>query len=69
MSGPLLWISVLSSVLMALGGGCLFVWAVKKQYFRDLEDAKYQVFWSDLQDLVDGDAVVHPEEHERGTTE
>jgi len=38
---------------MALAGGCAFVYAVKKDYFRNLEDVKYQVFWSDLEELVD----------------
>ena len=27
--------------------------AVKKDYFRNLEDVKYQVFWSDLEELVE----------------
>lgn len=29
------------------------MFAVKSDYFRDLEDAKYQVFWLDLEELVD----------------
>jgi hypothetical protein len=29
---------------------CVFIFAVKKDYFRNIEDAKYQVFWSDLED-------------------
>ncbi len=32
---------------MGLGAAFLFVFAVKRDWFRDLEDAKYQVFWSD----------------------
>ncbi len=47
------WIAILASISMALAGGCAFVYAVKKDYFRDLEDVKYQVFWSDLEELVD----------------
>jgi len=35
---------------MGLGAACVFVFAVKRDYFRDLEDAKYQVFWSDLEE-------------------
>lgn len=38
---------------MGVGAVCVFIFAVKKDYFRDLEDAKYQVFWSDLEDLVE----------------
>ena len=34
-------------------GEALFFWAVKKDYFRDIEDAKYQVFWSDPEESVD----------------
>jgi hypothetical protein len=38
-----------------MGGGALllFIFAARRDYFRDLEDAKYQVFWSDLEELVD----------------
>jgi hypothetical protein len=39
---------------MGLAGICLFIFAVKKDYFRNLEDVKYRVFWSDLEELVDG---------------
>lgn len=47
------WVAILASISMALAGGCAFVYAVKKDYFRNLEDVKYQVFWSDLEELVD----------------
>ena len=49
----LTWIALAASLLMGLGAVCIFVFAVKRDYFRDLEDTKYQVFWSDLEDLVD----------------
>ena len=42
-----------ASLLMGLGAACMFVFAVKRNYFRDLEDTKYQVFWSDLEELVE----------------
>lgn len=42
-----------ASLMMGLGAASIFVLAVKRDYFRDLEDAKYQVFWSDLEELVD----------------
>lgn len=54
MDQAIVWISILSSIVMGLAGICLFIFAVKKDYFRNLEDVKYQVFWSDLEELVDG---------------
>jgi len=33
---------------MGAGAAFIFVYAVKKDYFRDIEDTKFQVFWSDL---------------------
>jgi len=38
---------------MGLGAVLVFIYAVKRNYFRNLEDAKYQVFWSDVEELVD----------------
>lgn len=49
----LTWIAIAASVLMGLGAAAVFIFAVKKDYFRDLEDVKYQVFWSDLEEMVD----------------
>lgn len=46
----LTWIAVLASLMMAAAAVCVFIFAVKKDYFRNIEDAKYQVFWSDLED-------------------
>jgi hypothetical protein len=43
----LTWLAVIASVCMALAAVCIFVFAVKKDYFHNIEDAKYQVFWSD----------------------
>lgn len=51
----LTWIALAASLLMALGGACIFVYAVKKDYFRDIEDARFHVFWSDLEEIVDKD--------------
>ena len=44
----LTWIAVAASLMMAAAAACVFIFAVKKDYFRNIEDAKYQVFWSDL---------------------
>jgi len=49
----LTWLGIAASLMMGLGAAAIFVFAVKKDYFRDLEDTKYQVFWSDLEELVD----------------
>ena len=49
----LTWVALAASLMMGLGAACVFVLAVRSDYFRDLEDTKYQVFWSDLEDLID----------------
>jgi len=49
----LTWLALGASLAMGLMAVCIFIFAVKKDYFRDIEDAKYQVFWSDLESLVD----------------
>ena len=49
----LTWIAIIGSLSMALAAVCIFIFAVKKDYFHDIEDTKYQVFWSDLEELVD----------------
>ncbi len=49
----LTWVAVAASLLMGLAAACVFIFAVKKDYFRNIEDTKYQVFWSDLEELVD----------------
>jgi nitrogen fixation-related uncharacterized protein len=49
----LTWLAIAASLMMGLGAAAVFIFAVKKDYFRDLEEAKYQVFWSDFEELVD----------------
>jgi hypothetical protein len=49
----LTWIAIIASLCMGIGAVLVFVFAVKKNYFRNLEDAKYQVFWSDVEELVE----------------
>jgi hypothetical protein len=49
----LTWIAIIASLCMGIGAVLIFVFAVKKNYFRNLEDAKYQVFWSDVEEVVD----------------
>jgi hypothetical protein len=45
----LTWLTVLASVVMGFAAVCIFVFAVQNDYFHNIEDAKYQVFWSDLE--------------------
>jgi cbb3-type cytochrome oxidase maturation protein len=47
------WIAIAASLLMGGGALLVFIWAVRGQQFRNFEDVKYQVFWSDQQDLPD----------------
>jgi nitrogen fixation-related uncharacterized protein len=44
----LTWLTILASVVMGFAAVLIFVFAVKNDYFQNIEDAKYQVFWGDL---------------------
>jgi len=57
------WIAIIASVFMGIGAVLIFVFAVKRNYFRNLEDAKYQMFWSDVEELVESG---NPENKENG---
>ncbi|HRH44341.1 MAG TPA: cbb3-type cytochrome oxidase assembly protein CcoS [Pyrinomonadaceae bacterium] len=61
----LTWIAIIASLLMGAGAAFIFIFAVKKDYFQDIEDAKYQVFWSDLEELVDSAEEENKNERER----
>jgi nitrogen fixation-related uncharacterized protein len=50
------WIAILASLCMGIGAALIFVFAVKKNHFKDVENAKYQVFWSDVEKLVESPA-------------
>jgi cbb3-type cytochrome oxidase maturation protein len=43
----LTWIAIAASLLMGSAGLLIFIWSVRSHMFRDFEDVKYQVFWSD----------------------
>ena len=58
----LTWIAIVASLCMALAAVLIFVFAVKKDYFHNIEEAKYQVFWSDLEELVDSPKLDFPKE-------
>ncbi len=47
------WIAIIASICMGIGAVLIFIFAVKRNYFHNLEDAKYQMFWSDIEDLVE----------------
>jgi len=49
----LTWIAIIASLLMGIGALLIFIFAVRQDYFRNLEETKYQVFWSDLEELVE----------------
>ncbi|QQS47797.1 MAG: hypothetical protein IPM66_03845 [Acidobacteriota bacterium] len=49
----LTWIAIIASLLMGIGAVLIFIFAVKKDYFKNLEEAKYQVFWSDVEELIE----------------
>jgi len=57
------WIAIIASVCMGIGAVLIFVFAVKRNYFRDLEDAKYQMFWSDVEELVESGTEKEEEKH------
>ena len=60
----LTWLAIIASLCTGIGAVLVFVFAVKKNYFRNLEDAKYHVFWSDVKELVDSPAKEKAEEEE-----
>jgi nitrogen fixation-related uncharacterized protein len=60
----LTWLAIIASLCMGIGAVLVFVFAVKKNYFRNLEDAKYQVFWSDVEELVESPQTEKKEEDE-----
>jgi lipopolysaccharide biosynthesis regulator YciM len=47
----LTWIAIAASLAMGSGAAFLFIYAVKRDWMKNIEDAKYQVFWSDKQDI------------------
>jgi len=46
-------LAMVASLMMGLGAACLFIFAVRKNWLHDIEDAKYHVFWSDLERPAD----------------
>ena len=44
------WITIIASLCMGIGAALVFVFAARKDYFHNIEDIKYQVFWSDFEE-------------------
>ena len=63
------WIAVIASLLMGGGAALIFRFAVKREYFRDLEDVKYQVFWSDIEPLINEAAEENRNERDDESTD
>lgn len=63
----LTWIAILASLCMGIGAVLIFVFSVKRNYFKNLEDAKYQVFWSDVEELVDSPPQEQKNDKDSGT--
>jgi nitrogen fixation-related uncharacterized protein len=47
------WVAIAASLAMGLAAALFFIYAVKREWFKDIEDAKYQVFWSDRNGVKD----------------
>jgi hypothetical protein len=62
------WVTIAAAILMGLSGVCLFIYAVKKEYFRDFEDAKFQVFWNDIDELIES-SVPRARTEQKGTND
>jgi len=56
------WIAIIASLCMGIGAVLIFVFAVKRNYFRNMEDTKYQMFWSDVEELVESSKKEDKEE-------
>jgi len=65
----LTWIAIISSLLMGGGALLMFLWAVRSRQFRSFEDVKYQVFWSDADELAaHRPSATATEEQEHGSS-
>jgi len=60
----LTWLAIFASLCMGIGAVLVFIFAVKRNYFNHLEDAKYQMFWSDVEELVESHRQQEKQEEE-----
>jgi hypothetical protein len=59
----LTWVAIAASICMGLGAACIFIFAVQKDYFHNIEDVKYQVFWQEMEDLVNSSSSSSSSRH------
>ena len=65
----LTWIAIAASLLMGAAGLLIFVWSVRAHMFTNFEDVKYQVFWSDADELAaHRPSATATEEQEHGSS-
>jgi cbb3-type cytochrome oxidase maturation protein len=64
----LTWIAIASSLLMGGGGLLIFIWSVRSHMFKDFEDVKYQVFWSDRDEGTGATPKNATEEQQHGSS-
>lgn len=65
----LTWLAIIASLCMGIGAVLVFVFAVKRNYFRNIEDTKYQVFWPEVEELLGSAEQDGEEENGESTTE
>jgi cbb3-type cytochrome oxidase maturation protein len=64
----LTWIAIAASLLMGSAGLLIFIWSVRSHMFRDFEDVKYQVFWSDRDEVTGTTPKNATEEQKHGSS-
>jgi hypothetical protein len=60
------WITIIASLCMGIGAALVFMYAAKKNYFHNIEDTKYQVFWSDFEEFRDSRQEEQKDVEEKG---
>lgn len=63
----LTWVSIIASLLMGTGSLLLFIDAVRRDYFRNIGDVRYQVFWSEIGELVGSSREETGHDNEEGS--
>jgi hypothetical protein len=51
------WLVIVASLVIGGAALLVFILAVKRDYCRNIEDIKYQAFWSDMEGLIDSTAA------------
>jgi|NOAtaT_7_FD_contig_31_6144388_length_445_multi_4_in_0_out_0_1 hypothetical protein len=45
-------LAILASLLTGLVSVIIFIFVFKQDYFRNIEESRYQVIWSDVEELL-----------------